>query len=47
MTFKVCNLGSKYPYFNGAYVIGVCILFVTAVRFVIIKVYEMEYIMKL
>ena len=22
MTFKVCNLGSKYPYFNRAYVVS-------------------------
>ena len=27
MTLKVFNLGSKYPYFNRAYVIGFCILF--------------------
>ena len=32
MTFVVFDLGSKYPYFNRAYVIGVCILFVTAVN---------------
>ena len=23
MTFKVCNLGSKHPYFNSAYVVRV------------------------
>ena len=33
MTFNVWNFGSKYPYFNRAYVIlGVCILFVMAVE---------------
>ena len=23
MSFKVCNLGSKYPYFNRAYIVSV------------------------
>ena len=32
MTFKVCNLGSKQPYFNRAYVVRVCTFFVTAVH---------------
>ena len=31
MTFKVCNLGSKQPYFNSAYVVRVPIFSFTTV----------------
>ena len=34
MTFKVCNLGSKQPYFNSAYVVRVPIFSFTTVLFI-------------
>ena len=37
MTFKLCNLGSKQPYFNTAYVVRVPIFSFTTVRYIFLK----------